>query len=84
MNALKAARQQIEHDPHSISSKALARLVLALQNESSFELSALYDLAFDTFNIALRILDEWRVDRYYAKKLKLFDVSLQAVGMAGH
>lgn len=39
---------------------------------------------YDTFNLALHILEEWRVDRYYAKKLKLFDVSLQAVGLAGH
>ncbi|MBS0452442.1 MAG: hypothetical protein JSS14_14125 [Proteobacteria bacterium] len=84
MNALKAARQQIENDPHSDSSRALTRLVLALQNEGSFELSALYELDYDTFNLTLRILDEWRVDRYYAKKLKLFDISLQAKQLGAH
>jgi len=84
MNALKAARQQIENDPHSDSSRSLVRLVLALQDGGSFKLGALYELDFDTFELALRILKEWRVDRFYAKKLKLFDISLQAKQLAAH
>lgn len=43
INSLELARQQIESDPHSDSSRALVRLVLALQDEASFELSALYE-----------------------------------------
>ena len=58
--------------------------MLALQDEGSFELSALYQLDYDTFNLALRILDEWRVDRYYAKKLKQIDISLQAKQLGAH
>lgn len=84
MNALKAARQQIENDPRSDSSRVLTRLVLALQDKGSLELSALYELDHDTFKLALRVLDEWRVDRYYAKKLKLFDISLQAKQLGAH
>jgi hypothetical protein len=78
MNAIKIARRQIERDPLSESSRALARLVLALQNESSFDVACLYKLEYETFELALSILDEWRLDRYYAGKLKLFDISLQA------
>lgn len=59
-------------------------MVLALQNESSFELSSPYELDYDTFNLSLQILDEWRVDRYYAKNLKLFDISLQAMQLGAH
>ena len=84
MNALKTARQQIERDPLSASSRSLATMVLALQDETSFELGSLYELDYDTFHLALRILDEWRVDRYYARKLKLFDVSMQAAALGGH
>ena len=78
MNAIKIARQQIERDPESESSRALVRLVLALQNESSFDVACLYKLDYETFRLALSILEEWRLDHYYASKLKLFDISLQA------
>ncbi|MBO9647492.1 MAG: hypothetical protein J7605_03215 [Variovorax sp.] len=78
MNAIKTARQRIERDPGSESSRALVRLVLALQNETSFEVACLYKLDYDTFQLALSILEEWRLDHYYASKLKLLDISLQA------
>jgi hypothetical protein len=29
--------------------------------------------------MALKVLEEWRIDRYFAGKAKLFDISLQAV-----
>jgi hypothetical protein len=34
-------------------------------------------LDFDHFNMAVQMLREWRIDRYYAGKARLFDVSLQ-------
>jgi hypothetical protein len=43
-----------------------------------FPISQLYTLDFQRFALALRILDEWRLDRYYAGKARLFDVSLQS------
>jgi hypothetical protein len=78
MNAIKIARQQIERDPESESSRALVRLVLALQSETSFDVTCLYKLDYETFELALSILEEWRLDHYYASKLKLLDISLQA------
>lgn len=77
MNAIKAARRFIETDSSNESAKILARLVLALESERSFELVTLYDLDYKSFQLAIDILKEWRLDRYYASKSKLYDISLQ-------
>ncbi|WP_076998358.1 hypothetical protein [Variovorax sp. KK3] len=77
MNAIKTARRFIETDPANESAQILARLVLALESERSFELVKLYDLDYKSFDIAMDILKEWRLDRYYAGKSKLYDLSLQ-------
>ncbi|MDM0038298.1 hypothetical protein QTH89_17850 [Variovorax sp. J22G21] len=77
MNAIKAARRFIEADSDNESAKILARLVLALESERSFELVTLYGLDYKSFQLAIEILQEWRLDRYYASKSKLYDISLQ-------
>ena len=77
MNAIKSARKFIAANPEDPSAQILARLVLALESEHGFELVELYKLDFDRFDLAIDILKEWRLDRYYAGKSKLFDLSLQ-------
>lgn len=78
MNAIKRARRFIEQNPEEGSAAVLSRLVLALESdEHGFELSDLYELNIDSFDLAIDILKEWRLDRYYAGKAKLFDLSLQ-------
>lgn len=77
MNASKRARRHIEQNPGEKSAVVLSQLVLALESDRSFELASLYELAFDMFDLAVDILKEWRLDRYYAGKAKLFDLSLQ-------
>ena len=81
MNAIKVARRFIETDPADASAKILARLVLALESEASFELVNLYELDYKSFQFAMDILREWRLDRYYASKSKLYDLSLQVSEM---
>lgn len=81
MNAIKTARRFIEKDPFSNAAKTLARLVLALESGTAFELHALYELDLKSFHIAMDILQEWRIDRYYANKAKLLDLSLQISGL---
>eukprot|EP01032_Pedospumella_encystans_P028222 gene28222-31880_t len=68
MNAIKVARRFIETDPANESAKILAQLVLALESERSFELVTLYSLDYKSFQLAMDILKEWRLDRYYASK----------------
>jgi 2-methylcitrate dehydratase PrpD len=83
MNAIKSARKFIVANPASESARTLAQLVLALQSESDFPIANLYKLELETFEIAIDILKEWRIDRYYAGKAKLFDLSLQVSNLPG-
>jgi hypothetical protein len=77
MRAIKRARKFIEQNPSDPTAQTLSRLVLALESEADFPISELYMLDFDRFNMALQMLREWRIDRYYAGKARLFDLSLQ-------
>jgi hypothetical protein len=80
--AIKEARQFIERNPTEPAAKTLAPLVLALEKEADFPLTDLYSaLDHDQFRLALRILEEWRLDRYYLGKARLFEVSMLAHGM---
>lgn len=81
MLAIKKARKLIEANPTSVAAKTLADLVLALESEASFNLAEIYKLDYKHFEIALEILAEWRLDRYYAKKLRLVDVSNLVKGL---
>ena len=81
MNAIKSARKFIVANPASESARTLAQLVLALESETEFQIADLYKLELETFDIAIDILKEWRIDRYYAGKAKLFDLSLQISAM---
>lgn len=81
MNAIKTARKFIEANPASEAARTLAQLVLALEADSPFHIGALYSLNLDTFDLAIDILKEWRIDRYYAGKAKLFDLSMQINSM---
>jgi hypothetical protein len=77
MNEIKKARKLIETDPHTPAAKTLANLVRALESEEKFKLGDLYELNYDNFDIAIGILKEWRLDRYYSGKAKLHDLSVQ-------
>jgi hypothetical protein len=77
MRAIKRAQKFIEHKPGDPSAQTLAKLVLALESELDFPISDLYTLDYDRFHLALQILREWRIDRYYAGKARLFDLSTQ-------
>jgi hypothetical protein len=78
MRAIKEARHFIEKSPDDAAAKILARLVLALEAEASFAITEIYQLDMEQFQLALKILQEWRLDRYYAGKARLFDTALRA------
>jgi hypothetical protein len=77
MNAIKTARNLIAAEPTSDDARTLAKLVLALESDGSFGVVDLYKLNLKSFDLAIDILKEWRLDRYYVGKSKLFDLSLQ-------
>ena len=77
MRAIKEARKYIERTPKHPQALTLSRLVLALESEGDFKIADLYQLDMERFKLALEILDEWRLDRHYASKVRLFDISMQ-------
>ena len=81
MNAIKKARRLIESDPSSLPAKTLARLVRALESDETLKVTDLYDLDFDSFQLAIDVLKEWRLDRYYMSKAKLHDLAVYVAGI---
>lgn len=77
MLALKKARKLIETRPESAAARALSALVVALETDKPYVLGDLYRLDYDDFGLALELMAEWRLDRYYASKVRLIDVSVQ-------
>lgn len=78
MRTIKQARRLIENDPLSTEARVLSALVTALESENHFSVKDLYSLDEKHFEIALEILSDWRLDRFYLGKTKIFDVALQA------
>ncbi|CAN5471132.1 hypothetical protein BH11PSE7_BH11PSE7_27550 [soil metagenome] len=75
MNAIKKARRFIQSTPDEPSSGVLAKLVVALESEGNFNLGLLYGTDLKTFELALEMLSDWRIDRYYLGKMKLIDTA---------
>lgn len=77
MRALKQARKLIEKKPESQTARTLSSLVVALESETPFALQSLYQIDYDDFELALDLIKEWRLDRYYSSKVRLLDLSVQ-------
>lgn len=76
MNAIKQVRKYLEQHPTRQSSYFLADLVEALGEERPIPLKELYELDHEAFELAIELIKDWRLDRYYAARIKLFDVVL--------
>lgn len=81
MRAIKEARKFIESNAANADAITLSRLVLALESEIEFPITDIYALDYNNFKLALEILQEWRLDRHFAGKSRLYDASLHLAGM---
>ncbi|OGB54985.1 MAG: hypothetical protein A2496_23090 [Burkholderiales bacterium RIFOXYC12_FULL_60_6] len=81
MLAIKKARNLIENNPNDDAAKIISALVLALESGTTISVEQLYSLDDKRFELALEILNEWRLDRHYASKLRLLDSSVVAQGL---
>jgi hypothetical protein len=81
MRAIKKVRLLIEQDPKDPTSQIFSRLIFALVEESDFSMKDLYVLGNADFQLAMEILQEWRLDRYYMGKTKTFDTAQQALAL---
>lgn len=79
MNAIRRLREHLQQNRSSPSAKVLAKLAVALANEREFPLSELYGLPLREFDLAMDLMRDWRLDRYYASRIRLFDVALHDV-----
>ena len=86
MRTIKKVRKLIEKDPLSAPAPTLAALIYSLESEKVFDIKTLYTLDPSHFDLAMDLLREWRLDRYYIGKSRVFDVALQAVSLGdiGH
>ncbi|WP_408597664.1 hypothetical protein [Limnohabitans sp.] len=76
MRAIKKARKLIEQDPATATAVVFAKLVLALEAEEDFSFKQLYELGIDDFELAIELLKDWRLDRYYEGKAKALSSAL--------
>jgi len=74
VRAVKKIKRIIEKNPQDQTS-----LITSLAEEVDFSLKDLYLLDANEFQLAMEVLQEWRLDRYYMGKAKLFDVAQQAL-----
>jgi hypothetical protein len=57
----------------------LARLAVALADERDFPLAELYQLPLREFDLAIGLMQDWRLDRYYVARMRLFDLLVNEV-----
>jgi len=81
MRAIKKIKHIIEQNPQDQASQIFSNLIKSLAEEVDFSIKNLYLLKTSDFQLAMEILQEWRLDRYYMGKAKVFDAALQALVM---
>lgn len=81
MRAVKKIKHIIEKNPQDPAAQIFSKLISSLVEEVDFNLKDLYFLDAKEFQLAMDILQEWRLDRYYMGKAKVFDLAQQALEM---
>ena len=81
MRAIKKVRLFIEQNPQAEAAQIFSKLISSLVEESDFSMKDLYLLGSSDFQLAIEILQEWRLDRYYMGKAKTFDTAQQALAL---
>lgn len=74
MKAIQDIRRYLKDHADTPSAAVLARLPATLSKEEVLPLSELYKLDWETFQLAIELLRDWRIDRYYAGQADLLAV----------
>lgn len=75
VKAIHDIRRYLSDHSDSPSAQVLSRLPATLSKEESLPLSELYTLDWESFELAIELLRDWRIDRYYADRTNLFAAS---------
>jgi hypothetical protein len=78
MRAIKQVKKLIENNPSSKSGQTFSKLVLSLESDVEFLVKDLYQLDIQEFDLAIEVLKDWRIDRFYLGKAKAFDSATHA------
>ncbi len=71
MNALKQLEKHLKQGHADPANPVFERLIKSLCLKETFDLTELYELNYDDFELALNILKAWRLDRYTKTKERL-------------
>lgn len=78
VRAIKKVKKTIEKSPNSIEGLTFAKVILALESDQVFQVTELYKLNSDDFDLVIELLRDWRIDRFYIGKAKAFDTATHA------
>jgi len=78
MRAIKQAKKLIEQNPNSAVGQTFSKLILSLESDIEFSVKDLYSLDTAEFDLAIEVLKDWRIDRFYIGKAKAFDTATHA------
>ena len=82
MRAIKKVKKFIERSPNSTEGITFAKLILSLESGKEFPVKQLYILNFDDFELAIELLRDWRIDRFYIGEAKAFDTAAHAKNLS--
>jgi len=82
MRAIKKVKKFIERSPNSIEGITFAKLLLALEAGKEFPTTELYKLNSHDFDLAIELLQDWRIDCFYVGKAKAFDSATRAKNLS--
>lgn len=78
MRSFKKVKRLIEANPQSPAAQTFSKLILSLETEQAFPMQTIYALGTSDFDLAIEVMKDWRLDRFYIGKAKVFDISYQA------
>lgn len=75
MLAIQRLQRYLQANPNSKQAPGLAHLVRCLTENRVYPLQQLYQLDYEAFELALELMNDWRLDRHYATDLKLIEAA---------
>ena len=73
MHAVNLIEGYLSRFPNAASARSLAELTVALERDEMFSLERLFEMDYEAFELALGLLSEWRIDRFFADRIGLLD-----------
>ncbi|SCK24836.1 hypothetical protein [Vogesella sp. LIG4] len=73
MNAAKRLTKMLDSGESNSQLEVLKMLAIALHHKQAFDLALLYSIDYPYFQLALQLLDDWRLGQHLATRSKLME-----------